>query len=150
MNIITKTPSYDGVFNKQISFEKNLATDFEHCCSADRAFSFHCRFAVFHGDFNCFWIFSFGSAFDTIHVCHIFISPAFYLPIFQYNNNSVVIATAASAKVLARSWRIAVISLRTVTGVEVDFDKLFRSTPESLYTGVTDALRLSPEDFCGT
>ena len=57
----------------QIIFAKQkglCCSNFEHCCSTNWTFSFHCRFTIFHSNSLRVCIFSFCSTFYTIHACH--------------------------------------------------------------------------------
>ncbi len=62
-----------------ILFAKNMqelgCANSKHCCSAIWAFSFHCRFTIFHCNPDCIWVISFCSAFYAIHACHSLIHP---------------------------------------------------------------------------
>ncbi len=67
---IPRTVRVRGILIKRLT-RKKLATDFVHSGATNWTLAFHCRFAVFHGDFDCFRIFALRAAFDTIHTCHI-------------------------------------------------------------------------------
>lgn len=58
-----------GILIKRLT-RKKLATNLVHSCTTDRAFAFHSRFAIFHGNFDGCWIFTLRAAFYTIHLCH--------------------------------------------------------------------------------
>lgn len=58
-----------GILIKRLT-RKKLATNLVHSSTTDRAFAFHSRFAIFHGNFDGVWIFTLRAAFYTIHLCH--------------------------------------------------------------------------------
>ncbi len=67
----TKPPACGGGSFDKTSYQKEkLATDFVHSGATHWTLAFHCRFAVFHCDFDSFWIVALRAAFYTIHLCH--------------------------------------------------------------------------------
>ena len=76
--VVAKNPTTNerGFYEKMLFKARETlltSTNFEHRCSTNWAFAFHCRLAIFHG--NVFWIFNISlcSTFHTIHsCCHIY------------------------------------------------------------------------------
>ncbi len=72
MNFVKTKPRSDLITNEELFFkleisDLNLTANFIHASTTDWTFSFHCRFTVFHGDFDGIGIFSLCPTFDTIH-----------------------------------------------------------------------------------